>query len=135
MPDNEDAVIRYAEALQAMGQAAAAEKHLNEALNRQRTPRLVNALAWLKATAADDAVRNGPLAGQLAEEARRMLQNANIFIMQSQAAAAAEQGNYTTAAAIAADALNQATQAKLALDARAIQAQLDTYKTQKPYRK
>lgn len=135
LPGNEDALIRYCEALQAMGRATDADKLLSGAMARQRTPRVVNALAWLKATSADDAVRSGTQAAHLAEEATRMLQTPNIFIKQSQAAAAAELGDFTKAVAIATDALNQATQANLTLDARDLQKQLTAYQAQKPYRR
>lgn len=133
-PGNEEALINYVSALRASGHAAAAKAELEKSLSRQPSARLLNAMAWLLSTTEDAALRNGRQAEQQANEAAAMLGQANVFVMQSQAAAAAETGEYDKAVAISGQALKMAQDAKLILEIRRIEAQQADYKTGKPHR-
>ena len=134
-PQDEDTLINYAQALEQTGSGEKAMSQLQAALANARSPRLLNAMAWLYATATDPALRNGEQASRLAEEAADALGQPNIFIMQSQAAAAAEMGQYPQAAAIAEKALSMATNESLNIEAQKIQNQLTQYHANAPYRK
>lgn len=134
-PGYDDAVIGSASALMRIGRAVEADKALADALTSQpQNAKLLNARGWLKATAADAAVRNGKLAEQLARAAVAVLGQPNVFTLDTLAAAFAEQGRYDEAARAASDAATMAQTAKLRDTAEAIMTRAQLYRTRQPYR-
>jgi tetratricopeptide (TPR) repeat protein len=133
-PQEEQPAVIYASALRANGDDAQAAAVLEKALQAERSPRLLNALAWLRATARNDAMRNGAQAEQLLNEAMASMGKPNVFLLQTQAAVAAENGNYPMAAATAQQALDMARNAMLNVEARKIEEQLASYNKGQPYR-
>lgn len=135
MPDNPEATVVYAGALRASGQAATAAQVLQTALGSAQDVRVLNALAWLRATAQEDALRNGAEASQLVDNAIQMMGGqANIFLLQTQAATAAENGDFSRAQGLAGQALEMGKNAGLGVEVRKVEAQLAAYNAGKAYR-
>ncbi|MBL8849745.1 MAG: tetratricopeptide repeat protein [Planctomycetaceae bacterium] len=89
-----------------------------------------NDLAWLLATSADDSVRNGTRAVELATRACELTRDRNADYLDTLAAALAETGDFASAAAKAEAALALAPEA-----ARGpIQQRLALYQAQQPFR-
>lgn len=128
---NEEITLAVAMGLQAGDHEADALALLQNALAGNRTPRLINQLAWLKATAASADVADAPGAARLADEATRMLDKPNVYVLETRAAAAAAQGNFPDAIAIATQAQDMATPAEMKAEAARIQRHLADYKAGK----
>jgi len=134
---NDEIVVAYASALRANNQEAAAEEYLQRASKGPagQSPRVLNALAWLRATAKADNLRNGSEAVSLVSRAvESMGGKPNVFLLQTQAAAAAESGDVDGAQSLAQSALDMATQAHLNAEIPRIQAQLQDYKAGRAHR-
>ena len=132
----------YAEALGNLASALALTGRINEAIAEYRQALAVdpnqtyvqNSLAWLLATAAEPAARNGAQAVALAEKARQATGGADPLILRTLAAAYAETGNYKEAAATVRRALDLATRQKNEILARTLPQQLKLYESGLPMR-
>jgi tetratricopeptide (TPR) repeat protein len=97
-------------------------------------PQIQNNLASLLATASDAALRDGPRAVALAEQASQATGGANPIILCTLAAAYAETGRYQEAVATARKALSQAQAQKNDKLAGALQEQIKLYEAGRPTR-
>jgi protein O-mannosyl-transferase len=115
------------------GQVAQAIEHWKAACMAQPNlvPSQVN-LAWVWATCPDPALRDGPDALALAEQADQLTGGANPTILRVLAAALAENGRYSQAVAAAQQAL-QLARGNPGLAAR-IQQELKYYQNNQPFR-
>ena len=101
-PNGVDTCFYLAQAYQSKGDAAPAIQYYRRSNDREKDRLLVlNNLAWLLATAADPAVRNGTEAVQLAERACELSHYKKAIFMGTLAAAYAEAGKFDLAAAMA----------------------------------
>jgi tetratricopeptide (TPR) repeat protein len=134
--EHEEAIVGLAASLRAGGSEPEAEKLLLEKIgtNAHPGPRVLNALAWLRATAKTDSLRNGAQAEQMARQAAGALQEQNFLVQRTLAAALAEQGKFQDAAKIAEDAVGIANAAGRQSDADEIRIQLESYRANKPFR-
>jgi tetratricopeptide (TPR) repeat protein len=122
--------------LQASSQkTAAALPHLQEAIRLRPdwTPPL-SQLAWLLATAPETALRNGARSVELAERAAALTQRQDAQVLNILAAAYAEAGRFPDAIRTAEEAIPLAAAAKQAGLARALQRNLQLYRTGQPVR-
>lgn len=135
-PQMEDAITGLASVLRAQGKEAEAEALLVQSLSRVREPgaRLLNGLAWLRATAKDPSLRNGREAEELARRAGQLVGRPNLFIQGTLAAALAEQGKYSEAHRVANEALRLAREADRPSEAAELQAQVEKYAAGEPHR-
>lgn len=120
-----DQVGRKVEAVSAYEQAIALDEEFAEPLNN---------LAWLLATTADAALRDGPRAVSLAEKACELTQQKETFLIGTLAAAYAAAGRFDDAVATAQRAVDLATatgQPPLAARNREL---LELYRSGKPFR-
>ncbi len=91
-------------------------------------------VAWLLATASEPGLRNGPEALSLAENANSLAPAEDPNVLDTLAAAYAEDSQFTRAVALASHAMSLAvTQGNAAL-ATAIRERLQLYRSGKPYR-
>jgi tetratricopeptide (TPR) repeat protein len=90
--------------------------------------------AWLLSTTPDGSLRNGPEALSLAGSARNLVPGDDPDVLDTLAAAYAENGQFDAAAASAERALEMAVARGNAPQAAAIRARLVLYKEKKPYR-
>lgn len=97
-------------------------------------PRLCNALAWLLATAADDTLRDGPKALELARRAAESTKLQDPTPLRTLAAAYAETGDFTQAAQTAQRALDLAEASQQTALAETLRAQLELYRAGRPVR-
>jgi tetratricopeptide (TPR) repeat protein len=132
---NSDQVIAsLATATRARGNEAEASELLTPAAKNSQSARVLNALAWLRATAKTDNLRNGAEAEQLARQAIALLGQPNLFVQQTLAAALAEQRKFPDAIAAAEQARTMALQLNRDRDAAALDAQLAEYHAGKAHR-
>ncbi len=95
-----DARLEYAVVLKHAGDLRRAVDQLRLVLSvRPNLPEALNNLAWILATGADPAVRNGPQAVALAQRACRLTQYRAGMMLGTLAAAYAEAGRFTDAVA------------------------------------
>jgi len=97
-------------------------------------PEFLNNLAWLLATAADSAVRNGAEAVRLAERACELTGRKQAFNIGTLAAAYAEAGRFEDAVRAAQQAIDVATADGDKARADINRQLLELYKTGKPFR-
>ena len=95
---------------------------------------IANALAWILATNPDGGVRDGAEAARLAGQAVQATGGANPAFLNTLGAAYAEQGRFEEGVKAATQALDLARKAGIPEMASRIEAQLELYKAQKPYR-
>jgi Tfp pilus assembly protein PilF len=101
-PDDADTCLYLAQAYQLDGDTALAVRYYRRSNELEKDQSLVlDNLAWLLATAADPAVRNGTEAVQLAERACELTHYHKAICMGTLAAAYAEAGKFELAAAMA----------------------------------
>ena len=93
-----------------------------------------NKLAWLLATTPDASLRNGAKARALAEQASQLSGGGNPMILRTLAAAYAEEGNYSRAAATARRALELAAQQKNDPQAAVLRKEIQLYEANTPLR-
>jgi len=96
-------------------------------------PGIANHLAWLLATSADDELRDGPEAVELAELANRLTDGQYSSVLDTLAAAYAEVGRFDEAVVAAKRALELARRADDDDVAAMIESRLDLYQRRQPY--
>lgn len=127
-PKSDLAAVLYASALRANMLDDQAATVLESALQRERSPRVLNALAWLRATSGNAGLRNGAQAAELLKEAVGAMGKPNVFLLQTQAAVAAETGRIDEATAVAEQARRMALDAGLRSEVQRIEEQLAAYR-------
>jgi tetratricopeptide (TPR) repeat protein len=113
-----EAIVQYEKALTAAPQSLVA----------------LNNLAWLLATARDDAIRNGARAVELATRAVALSGGANPFYLHKLAAAYAETGNFAEASAVAEKAMQLAQAEGNRALAGELRRNVSLYRAQRPVR-
>jgi tetratricopeptide (TPR) repeat protein len=133
-PEEAEGHCRLAVVLCMLGRPADAVEHLRRTLKLMPgSAETANALAWILATNPDDRVRDGAEAVRLAEQAVQATAGANPVVLGTLAAAYAEQGRFDEGVAAATKALDLARQAHSVQVAGRIEAQLESYKAQRPF--
>ena len=133
-PDYANAHNNLANALRQQGQILEAVREYEAALKTD--PGFVlaqNNLAWLRATAADPALRNGAKAVELAEKAVIATGGNDPVMLQTLAAAYAEDGQFGKAVAAAKDALEIAEANGIRALAESLRSKLALYQAGTPY--
>jgi tetratricopeptide (TPR) repeat protein len=133
-PDYANAHNNLANALRQQGQIQEAVREYEAALKSD--PRFVlaqNNLAWLLATAADPALRNGAKAVELAEKAVIATGGNDAVMLHTLAAAYAEDGQFGKAVAAAKDALDIAEANGIAALAESLRSKLALYQAGTAY--
>ena len=133
-PNDAATSVTLALALMKNGQVSEAAAEFNRAL--QLAPENVSALnsfAWLLATAADDSVRDGKRAVQLAERTNALEGNNDPAILHTLAAAYAEAGRFDEALQTARRAMKLASRADNNSVYNAIRDELPLYELGLPY--
>ena len=101
-PEYRPAYGNLAEAYGALGRRALAAKYFALAVKMEPdSPFLLSRLGWLLATSPEDAVRDGAKAVEASERAVRLTSRQDTMSLDTLAAAYAETGRFTEAAAIA----------------------------------
>jgi protein O-mannosyl-transferase len=119
-------------ALAAQGKTEAAIEHFQQSLKiNPQYVEVKNNLAWVLATCPDAALRNGPLAVELATAADRSSGGTNASVLDTLAAAYAEAGRYPEAVAAARRALDAAAGQESA--AEELRMRLHLYEKKMPY--
>lgn len=133
-PDVSQAHANLGRAFLLAGRVKEAVSHFEQAIQLAPTDALVkNNLAWVLATSPQASVRDGRKAVQLAREAYNLAGNANPQMLRTLAAALAETGQFHEAAETGQQALDLAeAQFKPGL-AKAIQAELQLYRNNRPF--
>ena len=133
-PDYANAHNNLGNSLRQQGQIREAVREYEAALKND--PRFVlaeNNLAWLLATAADPALRNGPRAVELAEKAAIATGGNDPVMLHTLAAAYAEDGQFGKAVAAAKDALDIAEANGIPDLAESLRSKLALYQAGTPY--
>ncbi len=125
----------WACALSLQGRNAAAAAEFRAYLRAQPgQPRVLGWLAWVLATAPEDAVRSGPEAVALAERAAESTSHSDAEVLHALAAAYAETGRYEQAVQVAGQALAIASAAGSQPLVAEIQQSLACYREKRPFR-
>ena len=133
-PNDAATHVTLAHALMKNGQANEAAAELKRALQLEPDKvSALNSLAWLFATAADDSVRDGKRAVQLAERANVLAGNNNPAILHTLAAAYAEAGRFDEAMQTARRAMKLASRTDNNAVYNAIRDELPLYELGLPY--
>jgi Flp pilus assembly protein TadD len=134
-PNNPDFHYNLANALVQRGQVQEAKEQFQATLKIvPDSPAALNNLAWLLATCPEANIRNGAQAVTLAEQANRLSQGADPAILDTLAAAYAEEGRYLEAVTVARQALQLARAQNQTSMADAIQLQINLYQAGSPFR-
>ncbi|MCY2932315.1 MAG: tetratricopeptide repeat protein, partial [Planctomycetota bacterium] len=134
-PDSAQTHYNLGMAMAAIGKAPESIEHYRQAI--RLAPNFVlgmNNLAWLLATHADPAVRDGAEAVRLAERACQLADRKAPGLLDTLAAAYAEAGRFPDAVATAEEALALAKSMNPPAGAADIQARLTLYRAGKCYR-
>lgn len=127
--------MAYGDTLLAAGQyGPAAEQYARARACAPDEPQAAAALAWVRATAPDAALRNGAEAVRLAEAAVATSPSPSAYALDALAAAYAESGRFEEAARYAARAFVLARDQKHEALARQIAARHQMYREGKPFR-
>lgn len=118
--------------LLAKNKPTTAVQALEEVVRRTPTSHVLNSLAWILATTTNSKLRDGRRAVDLAQQALRMQPN-SLATMDTLAAAYAESGRFTEAAAWQQRVVDGAAQV-LELDSEGYAMRLQTYLKHQPYR-
>ncbi|REJ97379.1 MAG: tetratricopeptide repeat protein [Planctomycetota bacterium] len=125
------AFVRRGQQLESMGRYAQAAKDYQRAAElAPHRPEAHNNLAWLLATAPQEAVRDGERAIKHAEQALQLAARRNFGYMDTLAAAYAEAGRYEDAQRVQSEAIELAPES----NREALAARLELYRAQQPYR-
>jgi Tfp pilus assembly protein PilF len=134
-PDNLEARNNLAQLLSREGRSAEAAHEFEAALAvRGDDAQALSGLAWIRATAADAAMRNAEQAVQLAERAAALTNRRDLAVLDALAAAYASAGRFDDAVATAQHAVNLATEAGQAGTAAQFQDRLAGYRRGQAYR-
>ena len=134
-PDNAEAHANLAGLLSQEGHAAEAAAEFMQALKlKADDPQSLGGLAWIRATAADKALRNTPEAIALAERAAALTGHRDLSVLDALAAAYASAGRYDEAVTIARNAIAQATLLEQTAIASRFKERLAFYQKRQPYR-
>jgi hypothetical protein len=133
---------RNAEARQNLGEIHHRQGRNREAVGEYRRalelkaewPEVMNNLAWILATNPDPAIRNGPEALHLAEEACGLTQRTNVWMLSTLAAAYAEVGDFAQAVATAEELVRNAEVLGLKELLERTRRRLELYRSQLPLR-
>jgi protein O-mannosyl-transferase len=126
--------LELANMLHQMGkEREAAAEHRRALAIQPLSVEVLNNLAWILATSADDSVRNGTEAVALAEKACQQTQNQDAMTLGTLAAAYAEAGRFAEAAATAEKAANLAAAAGNSQFANINTHLMQLYRAGKPY--
>ncbi len=128
-----DVRFEWANALRDSRQFSAARDAYREVMKEVPSPVVMNNLAWLLATAEDQAVRDGQAALELAEKAATATQRTSARILGTLAAAQAEVGRFQEALATLDEAIRLATEKEPGLVAE-LQQRRGEYASQRPTR-
>lgn len=134
-PDNVEARTNLARALKLQGHVAEAAGHYVQALaNREDWLAALFGLAWIRATAADEALRSPEEAVRLATRAAELTHERDPYVLDALAAAYAASGGFGKAASVARAAREIAQAAGLTPLAAAIEARVALYQRNEAYR-
>jgi Tfp pilus assembly protein PilF len=134
-PDNVEAHGNFGRLLSAQGRAAEAAEQFRAALElKPDDPQALSGLAWIRATAADPALRNAEEGIGLAERAVEQTDRRDIAALDALAAAYASAGRFAEAIATARTGLDVATSAGLSAVAAQFRERLEAYEQRRPYR-
>jgi tetratricopeptide (TPR) repeat protein len=134
-PDNVEARTNLGALLAAAGRPAEALEQYRSALAiRPDDAKALAGAAWIRATAADAALRNGDEAVTLAERAAQATGRRDLATLDALAAAYAEVGRFDDAVAAAEDARRQATDAGRPEIAARFTERAALYRQRRPYR-
>ena len=127
--------LQYANLLHQTGHLRESMDELRHIIALQpKSVEALNNLAWLLATASDEKLRDGPAAVQCAERALHLPPSANVCVPGTLAAAYAEAGRYSEAAAAAEKAVKEETALGQTRFARMNQSLLENfYRAGKPF--
>ncbi len=120
-------------ALALRGDTEAALAHFEVFLRHKSTPRAINNVAWILATAAEPRFRNGARAIELAEVLCAPPRDHEPSFIDTLAAAYAEAGRYEDAVLAARRAVELAIAAGRPSLAAGLQSRLELYEQQQPY--
>jgi tetratricopeptide (TPR) repeat protein len=134
-PDYRPAYGNLAEAYGALGRRALAAKYFALAVKMEPdNPFLLGRLGWLLATSPEPAVRDGAKAVEVSERAVRVTSRQDTMALDTLAAAYAETGRFTEAAAIADQTLALAQSRGQSDLLPQLQHRLDLYRAGQPFR-
>jgi tetratricopeptide (TPR) repeat protein len=134
-PNIPEAHYQLAGLLSAKGDAASAILQLEDAVRLAPDwPLALNNLAWMRATEPDSKLRDGAEAARLALHAVTLTGKNDPSTLDTLAAAYAESGQFSDAAATAKTAIETASAADETNLATEIQSRLKLYQAQQPYR-
>jgi tetratricopeptide (TPR) repeat protein len=134
-PERADGMANYAACLASSGREADAVQAIRQGLRCDPNHVGMNTqLAWLLAGSRSDALRDGPEALRRATKAVEETGGRQPMVLASLAAAYAELGRFEEACRHAQDALRIAQDKRMTVPARQIAAQLELYRSGKPYR-
>jgi tetratricopeptide (TPR) repeat protein len=139
VPQDATGHLHLAQALQQSGDEPRAADEYAAVLrfagaDRNVTGPALNNLAWIRATSADAALRNGAEAMELAERSCSLSPNPDAGALDTLAAAYAESGDFERARATAERALNLAQSARNEALAAQISEHVDLYRQHMPVR-
>ena len=134
MPTFVDPRLALARLAEQQGDLKAARAYLQDGVEAMpESTQLLNALAWLLATAPDAALRDGQQAVKLASRACELTNNQSHQMLDTLAAAQAEAGDFAAAAETAAAAANLAEKSGETEAAAGHRERMELYKAKKPY--
>ncbi|UCG15436.1 MAG: fused MFS/spermidine synthase [Phycisphaerales bacterium] len=134
-PSNPDYRTNLGFALEQLGRAGEAIAQYKESLRlKEENPQVMNALAWLLATSADDTARDGAEAVRWAERLCQMIGQNSPEVLDTLAASYAEAGRYEDAVKTAQRSLDLASRDSQPDLAEQIRARLELFQAGRPYR-
>ena len=134
-PDNFDARVNLARLLSSEGKAADAIAQFNEAVAlKNDDAAALSGLAWLRATAADESLRNATQAMALAERAAALTDRKDLSVLDALAAAYAAAGRFDEAVETVQAAVSLAESKGLTDVAARFRERLSLYQQRRPYR-
>jgi tetratricopeptide (TPR) repeat protein len=136
-PQMMEAHLNLGNACHRQGNLSAAIQHWCEAIRlrpKAISISILNQTAWILATCADAAGRNGAKAVELAERAARLTARRDAAVLDTLAAAYAETGRFSAAVETAQQALELASAQSNRPLAEHLRQRIDLYRNAKPYR-
>ena len=135
LPDNIEARANLAQLLSAHGLAAEAVGEFQQVLAvRADHPQALAGLAWVRATAGDDRLRNPAEAVQLAERAAAVGGRRDLTVLDALAAAYAAAGRYDEAVATVRSGIDLAVATGRPAVVVQLRQRLELYQRGQPYR-